>query len=112
MNIEQQRMIELVNKYNQAYNATWEKIIQPNQDNIKLENDANYRYELQKQHDLLCTLINAQFDAFNALATLAFNLPGKSEMAWQKEYTKQLRAYIKAIGGNPSNVNFTTKNDY
>ena len=101
----------LAKLYFETYNQLWNQIIEKNQANIKLETDFEIKADLQKQHDLLCSLINRQHDIFNALHNLNSNMITRREFAFQKQYIILLRGYIKSLGANPSNVNFNTAND-
>ena len=112
MNNEQSKMNYLASNFNNFYNQLWNEIIDTNQANIKQETDYHTRMQLQQKHDRLVELINKQFDCFYALHSLASDMPTNNQLAWQKEYTKALRKYIKDLGGNPSIVNFTLKSDY
>lgn len=101
----------LAKLYFETYNQLWDQIIETNQTNIKLETDFEIKADLQKQHDLLCSLINRQHDIFKALHNLNLNMITKREFELQKQYIRLLRGYIKSLGANPSNVNFNTAND-
>lgn len=69
------------------------------------------RAELFKTHDAIINFINFQTDVIN-------NLTNTLVQSYSKAYVKDLqdtiskqRYYIKQLGGNPSNINFTKMQD-
>jgi hypothetical protein len=105
------RIIFISNVYYEKYARLWAEIIEPNERNIKQVDDWKERAELQKKHDLLCRLINEQYDILSSIVEAATTRPTEKEYEWQKNYIRLLRNYIKVLGGNPSIVNFSKISD-
>lgn len=98
-------------KFSRSYDQLWSDIIEPNQKLINSIDDYQEGKTLQEKHNKLCSLINEQYDSFYALLNELDNSIDKREFEIQKRYILRLKKYIRDLGGNPSNVNFSTDND-
>lgn len=98
-------------RFNSVYDQLWSDIIEPNQKLINSIDDYQEAKTLQEKHNKLCILINQQYDSFYALLNELSQSVDKREYESQKRYILQLKKYIRDLGGNPSNVNFSTDND-
>jgi len=105
-------LIEILNKQEKKYNDFWNEILDENQKQINATNDYNERQILQASQNKIVTYINEQTDLIIYLTKQLAKAPSIEQMNYLKRENKAAKAYIRSLGGNPSNLSFIKESDY
>lgn len=112
MNIEQIKLTQINDQFDSAYQTIWNQIIIPNQRFINDESDPKERAILQKKHDLLCNRLNIMHDMFEHVLRMCVDQPTSDQYKFQQELIRQLREYIRKLGGNPAIASYIKQSDF
>lgn len=105
-------LIEIINKTEKSYNDLWNEVLEENQKQINATNDLNERQILQATQNKIVTYINEQTDLILYLTKQLAKAPTVEQMNYLKRENKAAKAYIRSLGGNPSNLSFIKESDY
>ena len=99
-------------KQNNNYNSFWNDVLDENQKQINNTSDLNERQILQATQNKIVTYINQQSDLIEYLLKDLAKSPTVEQVNYLKRYNAAAKAYIRNLGGNPSNLSFIKESDY
>jgi len=105
-------LIEILNKQEKNYNDFWNEVLDENQKQINATNDVNERQILQDSQNKIVTYINQQTDLIIYLTKQLAKATPIEQINYLKRENKAAKAYIRSLGGNPSNLSFIKESDY
>ena len=102
----------ILNKQEKDYNDFWSEILDENQKQINSTTDYKERQVLQDTQNKIVTYVNGQTDLIVYLLKQLAKAPTNEQMNYLKRENKAAKAYIRSLGGNPSNLSFIKESDY
>jgi sensor domain CHASE-containing protein len=102
----------IINKHNTSYSNFWNEILDENQKQIDSTIDYNDRQILQATQNKIITFINEQSNMIEVLCKQLASSPTVEQVNYLKRYNSAAKAYIRNLGGNPSNLTFIKESDY
>jgi hypothetical protein len=103
---------QIIDKQNKNYSTFWHDVIDENQKEINTITDYKERQILQATQNKIVSYINQQSDLIEYLLKNLAQSYTKEQIEYYKKYNRAAIAYIRNLGGNPSNLNFIKDTDY
>jgi hypothetical protein len=98
-------------KHDAIYQKFWIDVLEPNQSEINNITDFEDRKQLQQTQNKISSFINYQSDIIESLLSELEKRPTEQQLTFYKNLATDAKKYIKALGGNPSNLNHIKPTD-
>lgn len=99
-------------KHDAIYQKFWIDVLEPNQSEINNITDFEDRKQLQLTQNKICSFVNYQSDIIENLLSELEKRPTIKQLEFYKNLLTDAKRYIRALGGNPSNLAYIKHSDY